>query len=137
MDVLSAATETVANADAIEAAVAKAQKLPMTASKPDAAAAAAAAVAAAAATADTPPSSCTSSPRPSSPANSAATSKDGVAGEGASRTESSEMEVDDGAAPSRSRDGGAPPVPPSVLAAHAALVKNAEDIKTGTGGCVR
>lgn len=130
MDMLSAATETVANADAIEAAVAKAQKLPTSASKA-AAAAADIAAAAAAATADTPSSSCASSPRPTSPANSTATSKDGVAGEGASRMECSEMDVDDGVAPSRSRDGGAPPVPPSVLAAHTLLVKNANDIKEG------
>ncbi len=91
MDVLSAATETVANADAIEAI--------------------ASAAANASAAAET-----------SSAADTAA-------------AESSEMDVDEGAAPPRSKDSGAaqpPAVPPAVRAAHELLLKNAEDIKAGT-----
>ncbi|CAM9350103.1 unnamed protein product [Pylaiella littoralis] len=128
MDVLSAATETVANADAIQAAVAKAQKLPT-----GPASSLAAAAAAAAATCDTPISSA-SSPRPMSPYGGPSTSKDSAAGNGTGRAGCSEMDVDDGTAPSRSRDNGtgSPPVLPAVRAAYEALVQKAEDIKSGT-----
>lgn len=114
MDVLSAATETVANADAMEAAAMKASKLPVGPTPPAAAAAASAdrtAAAAGAATTDTA----------ETPA-------------GASRTESLEMDVDEGAAPLRAKDNGAAPPPtvlPAVRAAHELLLKNAEDIKSG------
>lgn len=114
MDVLSAATETVANADAMEAAAMKASKLPIrTGPSPSLAAAVAADADAAAAPADTT---------------------------GASRAESSEMDVDDGAAPPRSKDNGAAPPPavlPAVRAAHELLLKNAEDIKSGERERVR
>lgn len=105
---LSAATETVANADAMEAAAMKASKLPTGPPTPAEGAAAGAAGAADAAETSTT----------------------------ASRTGSSEMGVDDASVPSRSnsKDNGAAPPPavlPAVRAAHELLLKNAEDIKTG------
>ena len=101
MDVLSAATETVANADAIEAAALKVSKLPT------------GAAANAGATAET---------------------SGGANNDAAAATERTEMDVDDGAAPPRSKENGAaqpPAVPPAVRAAHELLLKNAEDIKSG------
>lgn len=118
MDVLSAATETVANADAI------------------AAAAATLSVAAA--------SSVASSPRASSPTNSTST-RDGAGGGGAvSRPDGSEMDEED--TPSmRSRESSsamatvvpvAATVPvagisPAIREAHAKLEAQAEDIRNG------
>eukprot|EP00904_Undaria_pinnatifida_P011152 jgi/Undpi1/7167/HiC_scaffold_22.g09641.m1 len=127
MDVLSAATEEVANADAIAAAAATLSV--------------AAAAAAAAGT-----SSTSSSPRPSSPANSTST-KDGLGGGGGcgSRAEGSEMDEDD-TPYSRSRESSsatAPVIPPAVVIAaapgispaqreaHAKLEAQADDIRSG------
>lgn len=107
MDVLSAATETVANADAIEAAALKVSKLPTG-----------------------PAANASATAEASAGADTAAV---------AAAAESSEIEMDvdehEGAAPPRSKDSGAaqpPAVPPAVRAAHERLLKNAEDIKSGT-----
>ena len=116
MDVLSAATETVANADAMEAAAMKASKLPTGPTPPADADAAAPADGAGAGAAG-------------ASANAAETTPAGAAG-AAERS----MDVDEGAPPSRAKDNGAPPPPavlPAVRAAHEALLKNAEDIKSG------
>eukprot|EP00752_Nemacystus_decipiens_P003318 g3070.t1 len=124
MDVLSAATETVANADAMEAAAMKATKLPTGPTPPTATAAAAAAADAAAAPDTAAAAAAAAAAADTTETTPAATS----------RAESSEMDVDEGAAPPRVKDNGAPPPPavlPAVRAAHEALLKNAEDIKSG------